>query len=233
MPSLPVFLLTGLGEAKDWEQDESAHIVQYLQTFGCANGINRVERLGRRKLDHRGGGRFILAEYTEAGAQRLREAASRLEKKGVGVRMSNRGFRAARPKPQAPRASLTGPQAPSAGASAAPLTAPGEVKALSPPARPARQAKLVCRPFQTSECSDIRKCEHAHVRVCRDYANKGHCRFADARGNGCRFHHIKWDEDVGDMDWHGAARWNRQSRSNRDRERDMAGRAVPSGHGRL
>ena len=210
MPPLPVLLITGLKEAEDWEQDEGAHIMGYLQSFGCADGVTRVERLGRRVRHHKGGGRFILAECTEAGAQRLRGAASRLEKKGVGVRVSNRGFRAERPKPvaQASRASA-GPHALSA--SATPLIAPGEEIEIARPPPPSTvvrsdHAKLVCRPFQKGECPDIRKCKHAHVRVCLEYAEKGVCRFADAKGNGCKFYHIKWDEDVGGWEWRGVNR---------------------------
>ena len=237
---LPVFLVTGLKEAVDWERDEGEHIVEYLQPFGCAEGISRVERLGRRQRNHTGGGRYILAEMTDVGALRLKEAKESLEKKGVRFRVAEGGFRfrAARPRPQPQHAPPAGRQAPSASASAASLAAPGDPEGRAPPpsrssAGQSGQAKLVCRRFQKGECPDVRSCVHAHLRVCFDYAEKGSCRFGDEKGTGCKFHHIRYDEDVGARsEWHGASRWNRQSRSDKDRERDVRGMAPPPGHGR-
>ena len=234
---LPVFLITGMKEAEEWNRDDGEQIEEHLRMFGCAEGISRVERLGRRQRNHPGGGRFILAEFSEVGAQRLREAKESMEKKGIRVRVAEGNFRFRAARPQLRRAPPVGPSAPSANAHAGPLVPPGlsQGDVEPPPANSGvqrGQAKVVCKSFQKGECPDVRRCEHAHVRVCIDFANSGRCRFGDKTGNGCRFHHIKWDEDVGGSEWRGANKWNRARRSSRDRNRDVRGMAPPSGHGR-
>jgi len=86
-------LFTGMREAEDWTASEEHFIKQYLQTTGCDKGIVRVERLGRRMHNHKGMGRFVLAQYLESDAQRVMQSKAALESKGVSVRCADRGFR--------------------------------------------------------------------------------------------------------------------------------------------
>ena len=71
-------LFTGVREAPDWDANEDVDIKGYLDGMGCSRGIIRVERLGRRQQNHRGMGRFVLAQYLESDAQRVRKNWERM-----------------------------------------------------------------------------------------------------------------------------------------------------------
>ena len=63
--STSFYLFTGMREAKEWEVNEEEDMRQVLSQYQCNKGIVRIERLGRRKPQHKGGGRFVLAEYQD------------------------------------------------------------------------------------------------------------------------------------------------------------------------
>ena len=92
-PGTHIFLFTGVREADDWETDEAAHVRARLTEFKCGQGILHIERLGRRKEAHRGGGRFVLVEYNEHHVQDVVAAKEELGKKGIAARDAKQGFR--------------------------------------------------------------------------------------------------------------------------------------------
>ena len=239
-PGTHIFLFTGVREADDWETDEAAHVRARLAEFKCGQGILRIERLGRRKEAHRGGGRFVLVEYKEHHVQDVVAAKEELGKKGIAARDAKQGFRyPAQPQhrprraaqlrrpsvvppgegPSSRRVSSAGMHHQASHSRRASLASlgmqQGSRRASSAQARAAPKMKDVCYPFQHGKCVEGSRCKEQHVRVCFNFADGRRCNFGDS----CKFEHMRWDG----RDWQGAA-------GKEDKE-PAAGRGLPAGFG--
>ena len=245
-------------EAKEWEVNEEEDMRQVLSQYQCNKGIVRIERLGRRKPQHKGGGRFVLAEYQDEHVPALMANKLALERKGIAVRKAKDGFRYPPKRPRRSSIARAAMYSARDGFGSAvqsrrvSLTVPGmeaqvqqggqedQKQSVGQEEQKQNEGKKLCLAFQRGKC-DVEGCADEHVRICFDYSEGRACRFGDEAGNGCRFAHRRWDGSK----WRQASAWNKDRGAGRvppgfgDRRRDQGGGGEyistwvwPSGHGR-
>ena len=198
-------LISGVPEGS-WDDIVQEVIKSFLQTHGGEVGFLRAERMGRRIYKHKGGGRFILAEYERKAVNDLQgDVADKWRKKGVRVQLTTKKFK------KVPRTCTR-------------MERHGHCDV-----RDCKAEHRTCREFaDTGRCSYGRQCRFVHMQQLRPPGLVKDRRSAVQSAPASR--RASAHDAQGDWTTYTVAR--RPARSYRDAHRDRQGMQPPPGRGR-